>query len=73
MSLDSDKIEDLPWANQKTILREIDLRRFGIGLGKRHLSRLWTTGGPGVTAILHAEQLRECKRGQKLPEENDSP
>ncbi len=70
MTKNSNEKEDYPWKNQRTVLRDVDLRSFGARPVNLKLSSLWKTGGQEVIAILRAEMQKA--RNMESKKEADS-
>ncbi len=70
MTSDSNEKKDYPWENQRTVLRDVDLRKFGARPVNLKLSSLWKSGGQEVIAILRAEMQKA--RNMESKTETDS-
>jgi hypothetical protein len=70
MTSDSNEKEDYPWEHQRTVLRDVDLRKFGARPVNLKLSSLWKSGGQEVIAILRAEMQKA--RNMESKKEADS-
>jgi len=62
MTIDFENKKDLPWLNERRVLREVDLRGYGATLGKVKQAGLWKNGVHTVMAILSAENVLERKK-----------
>ncbi|MCC7528213.1 MAG: hypothetical protein IT342_06810 [Candidatus Melainabacteria bacterium] len=70
MTDDTNEKKDYPWENQRTVLRDIDLRKFGARPANLKLSSLWKSAGQEVIAILRAEMQKA--RNMESKKEADS-
>lgn len=58
MASDSNEKKSYPWEAERTVLRDVDLRKFGARPVNLKLSKLWKSGGQNVIAILRAEMQK---------------
>lgn len=69
MANDSSEEERSLWVNQRTLLRNVDLRKYGARPSNLKLQSLWKSGGQEVIAILRAEM--QMARNKKSNSEAD--
>lgn len=62
MTNNSSEEENCLWENQRTVLRNVDLRSFGARPANLKLKSLWKSGGKEVIAILRAEMQKARER-----------
>ncbi|HIA55789.1 MAG TPA: hypothetical protein EYN91_27510 [Candidatus Melainabacteria bacterium] len=71
MASDSNDKRSYPWDAQRTVLRDVDLRKFGARPVNLKLSKLWKTGGQNVIAILRAEMQKARSMDSKTETDPD--
>ena len=65
MSNESTDQYELPWSKQQTVLRQVDLRRYGKGVGKANLKGIWKQSGKSVLSILRAHSVAICSQREE--------